>query len=421
MSKSARTWCGPAFLFAGCLLAGCVARAPQPPAGPPIWAAPPGEESLTLRGHSGRVHAVVFSPDGQRLASAADFGPTHGIFELFESLKKLLVLWDGPTGSEIGLVRGLPGGSFVSAAFSPDGKQVAAAGTDGVKVWDALPPKPTIWGPATLKEIAWLSRKEPARGVAFSPDGKRLAVGGLDRGGKAIIRAHPMGPHSEGLTLRGHAGKVRSLAFLPDGRRLLSVADDLAVKVWDLDAGKEKPFLQGETGKVVAAAASGDGERLATLAQDGQVTLWDLDSGQKLLSFRGQGRERGLALSPNGAHLALAGGYWDERSGFLGEVVLYDTGTGQAIQSLRGHRSFVNSVAFSPDGKYLASGSDDSTVKVWDVARYLPAGPQAGSGWGWLWWLLVAVLAAAGLGWAARRWWPSKRVRERTTDEVAQA
>ncbi len=327
-----------------------------------VWDAQSGQVLLTIKRQPGGVNSVVFSPDGKRLASAAGDDKT-------------VKVWDAQTGQELLSFKG-HSNAVNSVVFSPDGKRLASASWDGtVKVWDAqTDPKPLTLKGAATSSIA---------SVAFSPDGKRLASGGGGpRGsGPGALQVWDAQTGQEIVTLQGHTAKVTTVAYSPDGKRLASgsgtwdwtknayVAGD--VKVWDALTGQELLSLKGHTGPIYSVAFSPDGKRLASgsgtlnaTKQDlvaGEVKVWDAQTGQEILTLKGYKHHvNSVAFSPDGKRLASAG---DERG-----VTLCDAQTGQKLLSLEGP-SGANRVAFSPDGKRLAGagGWVDPWVKVWDA------------------------------------------------------
>jgi len=298
-----------------------------------VWDAGTGQETLTLRGHTGTVSSVAFSPDGHRLASA--------------SHDRTVKVWDAETGQEIRTLKGHNAPVF-SVAFSPDGKRLASATGDGtVKVWDAGTGQET----RTLRGHTGI-----VSSVALSPDGHRLASASRD----GTVKVWDAETGQETLTLKGHILGAASVAYSPDGKRLASAGEDGAVKVWDAETGQEIRTLKGHTRDGTSVAFSPDGHRLASASYDGTVKVWDAETGQQTLTLRGHtGIVSSVAFSPDGKRLASAS--------LDVTVKVWDAGTGQETRTLKGHTGIVSSVAFSPDGKRLASAGGDGTVKVWDA------------------------------------------------------
>jgi len=165
--------------------------------------------------------------------------------------------------------------------------------------------------------------------------------------------------HDEKKTLRGHTGDIPSVAFSPDGKRIVSGSDDNTVKVWDAVSGQEMLTLKGHTNLVRSVAFSPDGKRIVSGSWDGTVKVWDAASGRETLTLEGH-RERApsVAFSPDGKR--IISGSWDKT------VKVWDSVSGQETLTLK-HSEAVTSVTFSPDGKWIVSASDDNTLKIWDA------------------------------------------------------
>jgi RNA polymerase sigma factor (sigma-70 family) len=170
------------------------------------------------------------------------------------------------------------------------------------------------------------------------------------------------------FTLRGHTLGVSSVAFAPDKRRLASASADGTVKVWDITTGKELLTLRGHDKQVWCVAFNPKRDELASGGADGTVKIWDLDEGKEVLTFTGHSHPgssvHSLAFSPDGKRLASGNG----SPGGPISVLLWDAATGKVERTLPGYTGMVSSLAFSADGKRLASASGDRKLKVWDVA-----------------------------------------------------
>jgi WD40 repeat protein/serine/threonine protein kinase len=353
-----------------------------------IWDTASGKELRTLRGHaiSQRVNSVAFASDGRRVVSGSNDGTAR--------------IWDAGSGKELHTLRG-HAGKVRAVAFSPDGKRVASAGEDGlVLIWDAESSRP---------DSALAGNGKAGSAVAFSSDGARLASGGDDQTVR-IWDAKKGRVMAEG---RGHSSSVTGLVFLPDDKQIASASLDHTVRLWDAATGRELHVLRGHAAWVHGLACSGDGKRLASAGEDRTVKLWDVGAGTEQATYRGHWESvRSVAFSRDGKTVASAS--WDQTvrlwdagtdqfavtfreakdvqrtvlspdGKLLGliskdsKVRLWDAVTSKAVRSLVGHASEVCCIAFSPDSKYLASGSraqwikdnkvsGSAELKLWEVA-----------------------------------------------------
>lgn len=308
---------------------------------------------ITLSEHKGAVQCVAFRSDGRQLIAGG--GKRFG-------REGEVVVWDTITGQSVRTLRA-HASEVLAVAYSPDGRRFATAcrgrGQPGeAKVWDADTGQELLVLTGHAGEVAC---------VAFGPEGRLLATGGGCSGvGEVMIWNAATG--QELRTLRGHADPVRGVAFRPDGR-LTSASDDETLKEWDVTTGTEIRTLRvhfpgNASGSVTSLTYSADGRRLAAGYGDfgahGEVKVWDTATGQELLTLRGHTSQvTGVVFRPDGRELASAS---QDNT-----IRIWDTVTGQEVLMLRGHSDAVMSVVYSPDGRQLASASADGTVKLWDA------------------------------------------------------
>ncbi len=228
---------------------------------------------------------------------------------------------------------------------------------------DACPEDLRGWEWYRLRHISDQSRmtllghKKLATSVAFSPDGKRIISGGWDN----TIKVWDAETGDELMTLRGHKECVKSVAFSPDGKRMVSGSNDKTIKIWDAATGAELITLRGHGQSINLVAFSPDGKCIVSTSADNTIKVWDAATGEKLLTLRGhRDGVKSVAFSPDGKR--IASGSNDKT------IKVWDLATGAELMTLRGHGNWIESIAFSPDGKRIISGSGDNTIKVWDAA-----------------------------------------------------
>jgi len=342
---------------------------------------------VILRGHRERVNTVAFSPDGLRLASAGDDGDVR-IWDLTAQQPPVVLPVDGPP---------------LSLAFSPDGERLAVGGMGPIRIWAAT-------GRGTPQVLA--GHEYTVKDVDFSPDGRRLASAGSD----GTVRVWPVGEPGTPVVLHANDSYVESVAFSPDGRRVASShSGSNTIRVWNATGDQDPVVLRGHDGAVWSVAFSPDGRQLASASTDGTVRLWDPGLAANPLVLRGhRGQVWAVAAGADGRLLASGGldavvrvwrypwqadplllhgnedeilavavsadGRWVATGGRDRTVRVWDTRTGGVRATLRGHTGPVPAVSFSPDGQRVASGSKDGTVRIWPLAGGTPVQLRAHEG-----------------------------------------
>ncbi|AMV30294.1 translocation protein TolB [Gemmata sp. SH-PL17] len=322
----------------------------------------------TLLAPEGTVSTIAFSPDGRCLAA----GSGHAI-----------VVWDRATQQPVRTLNHPATAAVVSVAYSPDGKRLASGCIDGhLAVWGVERGEKQL----TLQEGGYgpPPNRETERCVAavrFSPDGRNVAAAHHPSSGDAVpseARVWDAVNGKEKLVLNGHRGRVKAVAYSPDGMYLVSGDDKGDVKLWDSVDGSLRRNLP-QRHNILALSfvpkcgmvAYGGGWSEATDV----VTMCDTVTGSET-------RFPGLPPNSIGTYVMCLAFSPDSRTMATGEVLkdgkhphcvrLWDVPTGRLIRVFRCPYS-VNAVAFSPDGTELAAGCTDnvsagvSEIRVWDV------------------------------------------------------
>lgn len=299
-----------------------------------LWEVSTGKEVRTFHGHSKAVSSIAFSPDGRRALSGSSDGT--------------IKVWDLSNGTEIATLSGHKN-KVTSVSFIQDGAQALSGSRDGTfKLWEI----------STGRELSTLQAH--ARGVLstdISRNGRYVVSGNWDN----TVQVWEISTGRLLTTFRGHAKPVYGVALTPDGRYVLSESEDWVIKLWDVSANKEIRTIQGQAG-FFELAFSPDSRYALTANPDGTAKLWEISTGKEVKILKMQfGSFVAAAFSPD-SHFALAG-----TNDYVG-VKLFDLSTAAEMRQFTGFADGVHSLAFTPDGRYLATSSYHNTVRLWDLS-----------------------------------------------------
>lgn len=235
--------------------------------------------------------------------------------------------------------------------FSPPGARKAPTNALQREL-ESLPPvfavEQTLTNPQEFRVNAML----------FSPDGKLLTAGDFD----GRIRQIPWKEGGEVKVFDGHSTTISSLATSADGRRILSGSFDNTARIWDVAGKKKSVVLSGHDLTVQAVALSADGKIAVTGSIDTTLRIWNAVSGKQLHKLGARGSYSAVAISPDARFVASD---WN-----TSDIRLVDVKSGKRWgKLLKGHSESIASLAVSPDGKLLASGSADHSVRIWNIAK----------------------------------------------------
>ncbi|MEO6405085.1 MAG: WD40 repeat domain-containing protein [Ferruginibacter sp.] len=306
----------------------------------------------TFSRHTHIVTGVRFTPNDSLLITG--------------SVDSTLMLWNRATGAVIRTIR-QPGG-ITYLDLSTDGNFVVTGSYDGiVRIWN-------ISNGALMQELK--GSKGTVWTVAFSSDGKFVAASGDDRDIKIWRTETGELMH----TLKGHKRIVWSVKFSPDGRTLASASYDYSLKLWNVADGKLLRDNHEHKETVVDIAFSHNGKMLASTSDDCTIKLWNTAGGSLIRSMKVPEHVQAVAFSPDDT-LLMTGGRDKTMAGelvqnFFGTAEnnkgvsarLWDVSTGTLLHSFTHHNDDVMDIAYSHDGRWIATASADKTVDVWEVS-----------------------------------------------------
>jgi serine/threonine protein kinase len=276
--------------------------------------------------------------------------------------KELLALLPPPASLQLpptraeqaGEVRSLSGheGRVNGLAFFRDSRRLLTGASDGTaRLWDAEAGRPLDCFRLGARSVL---------SVALSPD-NRLALFGCDDRNAWLW---DLSRNADSRAFAGHLGAVNAVAFSPDGRRAVTGGGDGSIRLWHVASGREVLRIDENRHPVTGVAFTPDGLHILSCCEGGAVRLWDGETGWEAGEFTAQASWLlCLAVSPDGA-LAACGG--------KDSLAVWNLRNGQLLGALDGHGLAVMSVAFSPNGRWLLSGSLDKSIRLWDVASRRP-------------------------------------------------
>lgn len=277
-----------------------------------IWNMASGQVSRTLNGHTNAIYKAVLSPDEKLIASSSRDATAR--------------IWDFATGRELYKLTGFKC-SVKSVAFSPDGKTLAVVGNDGMV---------KLWNTETGKELKSLVHSDApdvdvsVYSVLFSREGKKIYAGN----GDGTVSEWNIATNKETNVWKAHKDTIIALVFSPDYRLLASDGyNEANVKLWDVATRREIKIL-------------GEKKTEGLLEQS-----------------------HTLAFSPNGKQIAASVAGFDEkqRQYVYVRTYVWNVQTGEKLFTFEGQKFDVGGLAFTPDSRFLISGSADTTIKIYDL------------------------------------------------------
>ncbi len=338
-----------------------------------VWDEATGSKRMDLTGHEGAVWCVAFSPDGKRLVSG--------------SADKTIKVWDVQSGRELKTLHGhnravsyvtcSPDGKGIASseygpikiwdvekgveitnmqckstwigklAFSPDGKHIASYNKDAISVWDTTSGAELITIPSAHK--LWVTC------VAYSPDGKSIVSCGWD----SNIKVWDASTGKQTMILRSGSQRLNCVGYDASGKYIVAPNQGNNISVWDSVTGEVVTTLAGHEASILSVSFSLDGKKILSSSEDKTIRVWDTLWSKERMLIHTDSFTLGLAYSPDGRRLATGG--------MKGGVTIWDAAAGIELTTIPVNASWIFDMVFSPDGSQLASGGASGAGMIWDV------------------------------------------------------
>ncbi len=305
-----------------------------------VWDIDAGLYLQSLSGHLSEINAITFSNTNKILATA--------------SVDRTVKIWDIATGKCLKTLQGRA--DFVhSVIFSSDNRTIINGSQHSIKFWDVESGQCIS---TLFKSKDWFSS------VIISPDEKTIACANIGNENNIIriwqVESLNQSHQIPNRILTGHDDSIWSIAFNPDGTKIVSGSSDRSVKIWNSQTGQCLKTFYGHNRPVLSVAFSPNGNTIASCGGHSIIKLWNIETGECDRTIQ---EKTSYTIKFNFNGLILASGHTS------GIIKLWDTNNGQCIQTLGSFAKPIVSMAFSHDGKFLAYGSYDGTVTVWDISN----------------------------------------------------
>lgn len=401
-----------------------------------IWNIMNGGKIRSLNGHKGTINSISFSPDGRFIASASEeetciriwdtisetqvgslVGHERTITKICYSLDgrslisasedKTIRIWDLGTYTQIGNPLIGHEASIISLSYSSDGKSIISGSKDGnIRIWKIET--------GELMKVYQLNNLSDMQTLCVNPSKEEVAVAL----GKGIIKMWNITKRAKNKTIVVGLEGFEAVCYSPNGRYIAYGGDDDAIYIWDIETSKDLNYsFVGHKKKVTSVCYSPDGKYIVSGSGDGTIRIWNAENGQQISLKEHQGFVTSICYSSDGKYIIFESNNLikkmnvtedsmdlqecsviEKETPFVNTVdispnsndIIYGGGypnaskdinnsyaflfNGLEHKPLYGHRIDVETVCFSPDGKLVASGSADHTIRIWDKESGMPVG-----------------------------------------------